>query len=686
MFKNLLKRYKNFTVSNKLKFLGVSIALIAVSLSISFLLIYQYYDEKDFLQNRTETFAKVIADNISPAILFKDKDQISAILATLKYQKNLVQVYVMDKNWEVLETYHKKGISPENKEILETLKSKQFLWKNQEIYSVVPILVEKDSIGSLIVVSSLNTYYQRLIKEMLIIFIIVFVSIWLTLKFTFALRSEILFPLSKLNENINNILQTQNLNNHVQLFNQDEIGKLGANFNMMLTDLHDMKLQLMNEKDNAEYKAHHDGLTLLPNRTSFSHRLDQVISRAKRNKEYFSVFFMDLDHFKQVNDSMGHDAGDEVLKIFAERIQKCIRVEDTVARMGGDEFTIILENLNSVQSPTVIAEKILKVMQEPLEVYEQQLYLTVSIGITVYPDDGNDTQSLIKNADAAMYKAKSDGRNKYQFYNVEMTDRAYARVILETQLREAIKKEKFIVYYQPQIDISTNELIGMEALVRWKHPQKGILGPDTFLPLAKETGLIIAIDSWVMKTGMNQIKQWYDEGLTTGYLSLNLSVQHLMHQDFILQFKQLLAQSSCDEKHIHIEITEGEVMKNPEHAITILQQINDMGVSLSIDDFGTGYSSLSYLKRLPIDTIKIDRSFIKDLPFDEEDAAITKAIIAMASSLNLNIIAEGVENNEQQGFLVHNGCHNIQGYLYGKPMPAVEMESFLKEKIKHKLI
>ena len=682
MLKPLLSYYNKLTIVKKLRFMAISVAVIAVFMSMISVLMYQYYSEKNILKNQAETFSKILADNIAPAILFEDLDNITQTLKSLKYQENIIQVHVMDKEWKVMQSYMQDGIALKNTKIIASLKSKKFLWRDNKLFTIVPIAVDTEWIGSLIVVSSFNQYNAKLLKELWLILIIVILSIWFTLKFTGSLNRAILFPISDLNENINNILETQNLTNHVTVFNNDEIGKLGKNFNLMINELSNMQNQLIDQKDIAEYKAHHDGLTLLPNRSSFTERLNQVISRAKRNKEYFAVFFMDLDHFKQINDSMGHDAGDEVLKIFAERIKYAIRTEDIVARMGGDEFTVILENLNSVQSPTIVAEKILKVMQEPLEVNGQQLYLTTSIGITIYPDDGNDTLTLIKNADAAMYKAKNDGRNKYQFYNVEMTDIAYARVILETQLREAIKKEEFVVYFQPQINIVTNELIGMEALIRWNHPHKGILSPDYFLPLAKETGLIVAIDRWVMKTAMHQMREWHDIGLTTGYLSLNLSVGHLIRKDFIVQFKELLKESACEEKHIQVEITEDEVMEDPEYAVTVLQQMNNMGISLAIDDFGTGYSSLSYLKRLPIDTIKIDRSFIDDIPFDEDDVAITKAIIALCDSLNLKVIAEGVENKEQKDFLLENGCHNIQGYLYAMPMPAEVMKNFLRDKQK----
>jgi len=676
---NILRYFNKLTIAKKLRLMGIYIAIIGVGISVTSVLIYQYYDEKNLMEKRTEIFSKIVADNISSAILFKDMDNISKTLASLKYQNNITQAYVMDMQWEVLQSYNKKGVTPINEKLLTVLKSKQFLWQDDYLFSIVPVSVDEEILGSLIVVSSLDDYYSRLLKEIWIILFIVTLAIWSTLKFARILSEAIISPILHLHENINNILETQELTTKVKVVSNDEIGALGNNFNQMLDELNDMHQQIIKQKDDAEYKAHHDLLTLLPNRTNFTYRLNQAISQAKRNKKHFSIFFIDLDHFKQINDSMGHDAGDKVLQTFAERIQHCLRIEDTIARMGGDEFTVILANSDSMQSSTVVAEKILKTMEEPLTINGRKLYLTASIGISIYPNDGKDTQTLLKNADAAMYKSKNNGRNKYHFYTEEMTDMAYARIILEAELREALEKEQLLVYYQPQFDILREKLIGMEASVRWNHPQKGILGPDYFLPLAKEIGLMFAIDLLVMKTSMQQTQQWRSQSLKTGSLSLNLSVSHLMEIDFIAQFKELLAQYTYDVKHIRIEITEGEVMKNPEYAIPILQQINDMGISLSINDFGTGYSSLSYLRRLPINMIKIDRSFIKNIPFDEDDVSITKAIIALSNSLNLSIIAEGVENAEQKEFLLKNGCHMMQGYFYGKPMSTEEMENFIRE-------
>lgn len=677
MFKKFLNYYNKLTLAKKLRFMGLYIAIIGVGMSVTSVLIYQYYNEINLMKDRTETFSKILADNISSAILFKDMDNVSQTLASLKHQSSITQAYVMDKQWKVIQSYNQKSTRFINEKLLTILKSKQFCWQDNYLFSIVPVSVGGEMLGSLIVVSSLDKYYSRLLREILIIFFIVSFVIWITLNFARILNKAIISPIFHLNESINNILETQKLTTKVKIASNDEIGTLGKNFNHMLDDLNDMQQQIIRQKEDAEYKAYHDGLTLLPNRISFTNRLNQVIGKAKRNKEHFAILFIDLDHFKEINDSMGHEAGDEVLKVFAERVQHCVRVEDTVARMGGDEFTVILENSDNSQAPIFVAEKIMKIMKEPLTIRGRKLYLTASMGIATYPNDGKDAQALLKNADAAMYKSKNNGRNKYHFYTQDMTDAAYARIILETELREALEKEQLLVYYQPQFNILTDKLIGMEALVRWNHPQHGILAPDYFLPLAKESGLMLAIDLWVMKTSMRQTQQWRSEYLKTGSLSLNLSVKHLMEKDFIAQLKELLVQYAYDVKHIQMEITEGEIMENPEYAITILRKISDMGISLSLDDFGIGHSSLSYLKCLPINTIKIDRSFIENIPLDEEDVAITKAIIALASSLNLSIIAEGVESIEQKNFLLKNGCNNIQGYLYGKPLSAEAMGKFL---------
>ena len=437
--------------------------------------------------------------------------------------------------------------------------------------------------------------------------------------------------------------------------------------------------ELHRQKDNLDYQAHHDALTGLPNRVLFNDRLEQAIKKASRQKKGLALFFIDLDRFKQINDSLGHIIGDEVLKIISERLKYAVRDEDTISRLGGDEFTVITEDLRRGTDASLLAQKILHTLSEPIYIEGQTLYISNSIGISLYPEDDLDANNLLKYADAAMYKAKEEGRNNFQYYSSDMTELAFEKVVMEANLRKALKNEELIVYYQPQINARSNKLIGMEALVRWQHPSKGVIYPDEFISLAEETGLIVKLDRWVMQSAMNQIVSWNKKGLNPGVLALNLAMKQLQEEDFISMLENMIKDTKCKYEWLEFEVTEGEIMKNPENTIKILNKITNLGIELAIDDFGTGYSSLSYLKRLPVDKLKIDRSFVKDLPDDEEDIGITKAVIALAKSLKLKIIAEGVETKEQKEFLLANGCENIQGYFYAKPMSALSMESMLQE-------
>jgi len=435
--------------------------------------------------------------------------------------------------------------------------------------------------------------------------------------------------------------------------------------------------ELKKQKDILAHQAHHDALTGLPNRILFNDRLEQAIEKAKRHQSKVALLFIDLDHFKEINDSLGHDIGDEILKEMTRKLAETIRDEDTVARLGGDEFTVIIEDLAQGQDASYLAQKILHAIAQPINIKDNILYVSSSIGISLYPDDGDSSVNLLKYADSAMYKAKYEGRNNFQFYSTEMTELAFERVIMETSLREALKHKDFVVYYQPQVNGINDKIVGMEALVRWQHSSMGLISPVKFIPIAESTGLIIELDRFVMRTAMTQFVKWHQEGLNPGVLAMNLSIKQIQRKDFISVFKNLLIETGCKSEWVELELTEGQIMSNPEESIKVLNQIKDIGVELAVDDFGTGYSSLAYLKRLPIDKLKIDRAFIKDLPDDDEDAAITKAVIALAKSLNLKLIAEGVETQEQRDFIVENGCNNIQGYFYSKPIPADEMRAFL---------
>ena len=465
------------------------------------------------------------------------------------------------------------------------------------------------------------------------------------------------------------------------LMYRQEIKKSAANLQALNENLEERMQErtreLQEKSAQLQILAHHDALTVLPNRVLFTDRLEQGVINAERNKTGLALFFIDLDKFKHINDSLGHSVGDSVLKVVASRLEGIIRKEDTLARLSGDEFTIIMEELKHPGDASLMAEKILRTLAEAIEIDEQMLYVSGSIGISLYPQDSTDAQSLLKYADTAMYKAKEEGRNNFQFYSSEMTHFALERIEMKTSLRQAIDKEEFIIHYQPQISLKTNTLIGLEALVRWQHPTRGLLSPDTFIPLAEETGMIVKIDQWVMKTAMQQIAQWYDEGLNPGVLALNLSIKQLEGDEFLEKIKTCIEKYYFDAKWLELEITERQMLKKTDEIITKLHQINDLGIGISIDDFGTGYSSLSLLKRLPINRLKIDRSFIKDIPEDEEDIAIIKAIIALAKSLNLDLIAEGVENVEQKRFLIINGCNYIQGHYYSRALPAEKIQELL---------
>jgi len=435
---------------------------------------------------------------------------------------------------------------------------------------------------------------------------------------------------------------------------------------------------LEEQKKNLDYQAHHDYLTALPNRVKFQKEIQNIIDNRTITNNNLAILFIDLDHFKNINDSFGHDIGDQVIKITASRIRQCIRKNDTLSRFGGDEFVLLIDDYYNKNDLEAIAENLIACISKPILIENMTMFVSCSIGISMHQDDIDSYHDLIKYADTAMYKAKEKGRNNYQFYTSDMTEVAFERVLMETSMRFALEKEEFVVHYQPQVDGRSNKIIGMEALVRWNHEKMGLLSPATFIPLAEETGLIIVLDQWVMKTGMTQMREWYEAGLNPGRLSLNLSVKQLQQEDFIDIVKKLLNETGCKAEWIELEITESHIMHNVIEAIDTLNSIKALGVSIAIDDFGTGYSSLSYLKKLPVDKLKIDRSFIMDIPDNKEDAAITNAIIDIAKNLNLEVIAEGVETKGQKEYLLQSGCHLIQGYLYYKPIPAKEMEHVLK--------
>ena len=446
-----------------------------------------------------------------------------------------------------------------------------------------------------------------------------------------------------------------------------------------LTQKREIEAKLKEQTKQLNFQAYHDDLTKLPNRALFDDRLQQSIVSSERHGDKFALLFLDLDNFKQINDTLGHHYGDEVLRLVAKRLGTVIRASDSLSRLGGDEFTILSQGLESSDSASKVAQKILEVMEPAFIVDEHELHISVSIGISLYPKDSILKNDLLKYADTAMYRAKDEGRNNYQFYATDMTTLAFEKAMLERNMRGAIEKNEFVVYYQPQIDARNNKIVGMEALVRWEHPEMGMVGPDKFIPLAEETGFVKELDCFVMLEAMTTVSKWYADGLNPGVLSLNLSIKQLMSSDYLQILQETIDATQFNVKWLELEITESQMMDDPMRSIETLKKIHKMDIEIAIDDFGTGYSSLAYLKRLPVNTLKIDRSFIKDLPDDEDDRAISKAVIALAQSLNLTIIAEGVEKSSQVEYLLANGCHYIQGFYYSKAITKDAMEIYIRE-------
>ncbi len=433
------------------------------------------------------------------------------------------------------------------------------------------------------------------------------------------------------------------------------------------------------QRQYLEQLVHYDNLTNLPNRTLFNDRLTHLTQTGTRTNHKLALLFIDLDNFKQINDSFGHKVGDQVILEVASRLKATLRQSDTISRLGGDEFALILENIQNLALVTDIIKKLQAALYEPIQFNDQTLYITLSIGATLFPTDGVQAEELLKNADAAMYKAKENGRNTYCFYDEQMTKNAIERVEMEANLRQALHNEDFAVYYQPQYNGQTHTLIGMEALVRWPHKEQGIIPPLKFLPLAEEIGLMVELDQWVIKTAMTQFAEWLSQGLNPGRLALNVNMKLLQHPNFIPYVQQLIKELNYPPHHLEFEVTEGQIMNDPEQAIKTLNQLKELDITISVDDFGTGYSSLAYLKRLPIGKLKIDQSFIRDLPHDDEDATLTRTIIGLAQNLNLDLIAEGVETKAQHAFVTENGCNNIQGYFYSQPRPEDEISELLQQ-------
>jgi len=452
----------------------------------------------------------------------------------------------------------------------------------------------------------------------------------------------------------------------------DEAGQVAGVIGLM-RDVTERK----NAEQQIEYQAYHDALTGLANRRLFQEHLGLALALATRRQGMVAVLFIDLDHFKVINDTLGHTTGDALLRLIGRRLKSCVREGDTVARVGGDEFTIVLQDMAKKEDAALVARKVLQCIAEPVALNGHRLYVTASIGITFYPDDGEDAEALLRNADNAVYVAKAEGRNTYQMSTAEMTRAMHERLVLESGLRLALERNEFVLHYQPQIDIRNMRIVGMEALLRWNHPQRGILLPEQFIRVTEERGYIVAIGEWVLREACAQAARFCARGLPDFRVAVNLSARQLRDHSLVDSVAAALRASGLAPHCLELEITESVAIENVELTLGVLGELRKTGVRIAIDDFGTGHSSLGYLKRFPIDTLKIDKHFVEDLPDGFEDAAIVQAVVQLARGLDLRVIAEGVETQQQLDFLQSHACPEVQGYHFSYPVPAREFERLL---------
>jgi diguanylate cyclase (GGDEF)-like protein len=467
----------------------------------------------------------------------------------------------------------------------------------------------------------------------------------------------------------------------VMVVERGEPGVLGQAHNRVVQlalDLAGVAIESRKSEELIRHLAHYDELTGLANRTFLIENLERSIARARRGEAQVGVLFVDLDRFKVINDTIGHEAGDTVLREVARRLQDVVRKGDQVARWGGDEFIVMIEQYVDAGTLARVADKLINAISVPIAVDDVEYQLTASIGICTWPDDGPDLQSLLRNADLAMYRAKEQGRNSFRFFSAQMGVSSLERTRLESGLRQAVENDELVLHFQPKLDLVSGEITGIEALLRWQHPQQGLIWPLKFIELAEETGHIVAIGRSVLRKACEQMRAWQMAGLTSGRIAVNLSARQLLSEGLISDVARALEESGLPPGMLELEITESMLMNNSRAALKALAELHSMGVHLSMDDFGTGYSSLANLKRYPIDSVKIDRSFIRDLPHDSNDAAVTEAVVAMAHALKLRVVAEGVETEAQLNFLHAQKCDEIQGYYFSRPVAAAVLEDFMR--------
>ena len=616
--------------------------------------------------------AAIIADNILPSLQFRDPEVAAEILKGLSRDSNVLDARVIEADGSVFAEF-----------VPENAGSRLRQSGSNVIHTSVPLLDERINVGRVELVTGLDNVYRETGFYTLAIAVAMLVSLLVGSGLMMLLQRSITIPLTRLTQLMKRVSERNDYTQRTEVSTSDELGELGLSFNHMLEQIQERDTALgheLNERLRAEeqlaHLAHHDPVTGLPNRHYFR-KCTQELERAPiTSGNHPALLFIDLDNFKYVNDTFGHDCGDQLLTVVAERLQSAVRSNDEVVRFGGDEFVVLLQNIRESAIAMQLAEKIRMVLTQPLMLNSKEFVVTCSIGVAVAPIHGRTADELLQNADAAMYHAKTGGKNGVKLWETAMSSQSTLRFSMESDLRHAIERNELEVHYQPIVELANRRIVGMEALLRWKHPELGFISPVEFIPVAEDSGLILGIGEWVMQIAFHQVAEWSRQ-FGPLFIAVNVSARQFRSADFVTRTRELAVISGLAAEQIELELTESMVMGHTGEAVRIMQELVDSGFGLSLDDFGTGYSSLSYLKRFPLDKLKIDRSFVSDLPDDPESVAIAKAIVGLAATLDMRVVAEGIETPEQADLLLGQECRYGQGYFFSRPLPADRLPAFI---------
>ncbi len=670
--------FYNLTIKSKI------IAIIMVTSCLVLLLCFigfvahQRLVLRDALVAELRVIAETVGSNCVAPLIFNDVDSAREILAAVAAKKQILSACVHREDGTLFAEF--SCPVPTHQVISGKLFHHEsgHHFFNRYLEMIVPVQFENDRLGTVCLEASIEGMEEKFYQAAGLGGLGLLVSVALAFLLATRLQKVISGPIENLASAMHNVSREKDYSRRVEPCSGDELGSLIESFNDMLSQVQLRDLELQKNQESLRYLANHDALTKLPNRLLLGDRLQQAISKARRSQQKMALMFLDLDRFKNINDTLGHDVGDMLICQVARRLAESIRASDSVARFGGDEFVIILEEIHDLNHISQVTEKVLRSIEQPFELGEHQVFVTASIGVAIFKDDADNVEEILKYADMAMYRAKERGRNNFQFYTAEMNERVQKLIDIENGLRRALNLGQFVLHYQPQMDLLSGRLIGIEALLRWNHPELGLIEPEGFISQAEESGLIIPIGEWVLKTACAQNKSWHEMGFPPMAVAVNISPRQFRHRDLIRSVSCALEESGLESRYLGLEITESMVMHDVEIATEIMEELSATGVKLAIDDFGTGYSSLGYLKRFPIKRLKIDRTFVRDVNSNSNDSAIASAIVAMARSMNLEVVAEGIETETHLNCMVEKGCVMGQGYFFSRPLLPADMEDFLK--------